>query len=96
MRIGASAGLDEGEVRAALADGRHRDAVAADIEAARQIGVSGVPFVVVDMKYGVSGAQPPEVFGEVREKAWAERSPAIQVVDGASEADACGPDGCAV
>ena len=35
---------------------------------ARQIGVTGVPFVVVDMKYAVSGAQPPELFREVVEE----------------------------
>ena len=64
-RVGADAGLDEGEVRAALADGRYKAAVASDIDMARQIGVTGVPFVVVDMKYAVSGAQPPEVFREV-------------------------------
>ena len=44
---------------------RYEAAVAADIDLARQIGVTGVPFVVVDMKYAVSGAQPPEVFREV-------------------------------
>ncbi|MFF5325293.1 DsbA family oxidoreductase [Janibacter hoylei] len=90
-RVGADAGLDEGEVRAALADGRYEAAVAADIDMARQIGVTGVPFVVVDMKYAVSGAQPPEVFREVVDKALAERTPAVQVVQ---SGDVCGPDGC--
>lgn len=94
-RVGAGAGLDEGEVRAALEDGRYAAAVASDIDMARQIGVTGVPFVVVDMKYAVSGAQPPEVFRDVLDKAWSERTPAIQVVDGSGD-DACGPDGCAV
>ena len=65
VRVGVAAGLDEGEVRASLADGRYEAAVAADIDLARQIGVTGVPVVVVDMKYAVSGAQPPEVFREV-------------------------------
>jgi methylmalonyl-CoA mutase len=87
---------DEGEVRAALDDGRYKAAVASDIDMARQIGVTGVPFVVVDMKYAVSGAQPPEVFREVLDKALAEQAPALQVVDGAQDADACGPDGCAI
>lgn len=94
VRVGVTAGLDEGEIRAALEDGRYRAAVASDIDMARQIGVTGVPFVVVDMKYAVSGAQPPEVFRDVLDKAWSERTPAIRVVDG--DADACGPDGCAV
>ncbi|WKV15998.1 DsbA family oxidoreductase [Janibacter limosus] len=96
VRVGVDAGLDEGEVRAALDDGRYKAAVASDIDMARQIGVTGVPFVVVDMKYAVSGAQPPEVFREVLDKALAEQAPAPRVVDGAQDADACGPDGCAI
>ena len=91
VRVGVAAGLDEGEVRASLEDGRYEAAVAADIDMARQIGVTGVPFVVVDMKYAVSGAQPPEVFREVVDKALAERTPAVQVVQ---SGDVCGPDGC--
>ncbi|WP_435200872.1 DsbA family oxidoreductase [Janibacter sp. GS2] len=95
VRLGVASGLDEGEVRAALEDGRYRAAVASDIDMGRQIGVTGVPFVVVDMKYAVSGAQPPEVFREVIDTAWSERVPAIQVVDAGTDADACGPEGCA-
>ncbi|MCT1619048.1 DsbA family oxidoreductase [Janibacter hoylei] len=91
VRVGVAAGLDEGEVRASLEDGRYEAAVAADIDMARQIGVTGVPFVVIDMKYAVSGAQPPEVFREVVDKALAERTPAVQVVQ---SGDVCGPDGC--
>ena len=96
VRVGVDAGLDEGEIRAALEDGRYRAAVAADIDMARQIGVTGVPFVVVDMKYAVSGAQPPEVFRQVLDTAWAERTPALQTVAGDADAEACGPDGCAI
>ena len=39
------------------------DAVAADLSEARTLGVSGVPFFVIDGRYGVSGAQATEVFG---------------------------------
>ena len=91
VQVGVDAGLDEGEIRATLDDGRYRAAVASDIDMARQIGVTGVPFVVVDMKYAVSGAQPPEVFREVLDKALAERTPAVEVVQ---SGDVCGPDGC--
>ena len=64
----------------------------ADIDRAHAFGATGVPFFVVDEKYGVSGAQPTEVFDQVLRRAWAERTPSLQVV--ASE-DVCGPDGCA-
>ena len=72
-RIGMAAGLEEQDVRAALADRRYRAAVAADIDMAGQVGVTGVPFVVIDMKYAVSGAQPPEAFTHAIDTAWAAR-----------------------
>ena len=45
----------------------------ADIDRAHAYGATGVPFFVVDEKYGVSGAQPVEVFAQVLRRAWAER-----------------------
>jgi predicted DsbA family dithiol-disulfide isomerase len=36
------------------------------------MGVRGVPFFVVDEKYGVSGAQPADVLLQILEKAWTE------------------------
>ncbi|HTM03961.1 MAG TPA: DsbA family oxidoreductase [Vicinamibacterales bacterium] len=55
-------GLDRGEAEAALRDRRYADAVAADIDAARRLGVTGVPFFVIDNRFALSGAQPPETF----------------------------------
>lgn len=40
-----------------------------DIALARQLGISGVPFYAVDMKYGISGAQPQTVFFETLKQA---------------------------
>ena len=56
-------------------------------------GAGGVPFFVVDRTYGVSGAQPVEVFTQVLERAWADAHPVLEMVPGG---DACGPDGCEV
>lgn len=47
-----------------------------DLQNARQLGVTGVPFFVLQNKYGVSGAQPSELFGQALNKVWAEISPA--------------------
>jgi hypothetical protein len=56
-----------------------------------------VPFFVLDRKYGVSGAQPAEVFAQALTQAWGERAPLTLLQDGGdSAAEACGPDGCAV
>ena len=49
-------------VRDVLAGAEYADAVRADIEEARRLGASGVPFFVIDRAYGISGAQPAEMF----------------------------------
>jgi predicted DsbA family dithiol-disulfide isomerase len=94
VRLAAEAGLDADEVRAVLDEGRYVGAVRADEAEAQAIGIRGVPFFVVDRKYGVSGAQPAEVLRQVLDKAWSERAPLIPVIGG--DDTACGPDGCAV
>jgi len=86
-------GLDEVRVDEVLASDEYTDAVEADIREAAALGATGVPFYVVDRKYGVSGAQPTALFSQVLEKAWSDTHPPLAVVGGA---DACGPDGCAV
>ena len=53
----------------------YADAVRADEAEARALGITGVPFFVVDRKYGVSGAQPADQLLAVLERAWSERSP---------------------
>ena len=40
---------------------------------ARQLGISGVPFFVLDMALGVSGAQATETFTSALNQAWAHR-----------------------
>ena len=98
VRLAAEAGLDADEVRAVLVDGRYADDVRADEAEAAALGISGVPFFVVDRKYGVSGAQPADLLLEVLTRAWAERNPLTMVGAPAAGVDgsACGPDGCAV
>ncbi|WP_460498617.1 DsbA family oxidoreductase [Glycomyces tarimensis] len=97
VAVAVSAGLADEDVTAVLDDPeRYRDAVRADEAEAAGIGATGVPFFVVDGKYGISGAQPTEVFTQVLDKAWAERQPKLTNVVGTEGSGACGPDGCAV
>ncbi len=63
--VAAEAGLDADEARAVLDGDGYADAVRADEQAAAEVGISAVPFFVFDGKYGVSGAQPASVLGEV-------------------------------
>ena len=70
--LAGEAGLDPEEVRQGLAGNDYADAVARDIEEARVLGARGVPFFVIDHRYGVSGAQSPDVFGQALAQAWAD------------------------
>jgi predicted DsbA family dithiol-disulfide isomerase len=70
--LAVEVGLDEAEVRDVLASGRFADAVRDDEAEARALGITGVPFFVIDGRYGVSGAQPPDLFLRALTQAWPE------------------------
>jgi predicted DsbA family dithiol-disulfide isomerase len=91
--IAVATGLDPDAVDRVLGSEEYADEVWADIAQAQAYGATGVPFFVVDSRYGVSGAQPAETLGQVLERAWSERTPTVQVLAGGEE---CGPDGCAI
>ncbi|KUM81832.1 DsbA family oxidoreductase [Streptomyces curacoi] len=95
VELAVAAGLDADDARKVLADpDAYADDVRADEREAARLGATGVPFFVLDRKFGVSGAQPAEVFEQALTQAWGERSP-LRLVD-RGDAEACGPDGCAV
>lgn len=97
VELAVAAGLDADASREVLADPKaYADEVRADEREAAELGANGVPFFVLDRKYGVSGAQPAEVFAQALTQAWGERPPLKLIQDGAADAEACGPDGCAV
>ncbi|MFJ8009814.1 DsbA family oxidoreductase [Streptomyces fagopyri] len=97
VELAVAAGLDADAARAVLADPRaYADDVRADEREAAELGANGVPFFVLDRKYGVSGAQPAEVFTQALTQAWGERPPLRLIQQGSADAEVCGPDGCAV
>jgi predicted DsbA family dithiol-disulfide isomerase len=71
----ARVGLDAGRVEAVLAGDEYADAVQRDVEEARALGANGVPFFVLDRRFGISGAQPVEVFTQALDQAWAAERP---------------------
>jgi predicted DsbA family dithiol-disulfide isomerase len=60
--LAADVGLDADEVRGVLETDRFEQDVRRDQARARQIGIRGVPFFVLDGRLAVSGAQPAHVF----------------------------------
>ncbi|WP_405878940.1 DsbA family oxidoreductase [Streptomyces sp. NBC_01136] len=97
VELAVAAGLDADASRKVLADPKaYADEVRADEREAAELGANGVPFFVLDRKYGVSGAQPADVFAQALTQAWGERPPLKLIQDASADAEACGPDGCAV
>jgi predicted DsbA family dithiol-disulfide isomerase len=73
VALAGEAGLDEAESRDMLERDGYVNAVEADVREARSLGVNGVPFFVIDGRYGISGAQATDVFTEALSRAWDER-----------------------
>ena len=67
-QTGIAIGLDEKDVREMITSDAYSAEVRQDEMQARSIGVRGVPFFVLNNKYGVSGAQSPGTFLEVLEQ----------------------------
>ncbi len=72
-RLAEETGLPPAEVRRVLADpSAYAEEVRQDVRKARLLGIQGVPFFVVNGKYGISGAQPSELILNTLERAWSE------------------------
>ncbi|WP_411375457.1 DsbA family oxidoreductase [Arthrobacter sp. MPF02] len=92
--LGADLGIDPAEVEELFTTDKYADDVRFDIEEGRSLGISGVPFFVIDRKFGLSGAQPAATFTAALNQAWQDANPLV-LVDAAG-GGACGPDGCAI
>lgn len=92
MNIGVSIGLDKSDINKILDSEEFSKQVRNDERQAQLIGINGVPFFVLNNKYGVSGAQSPETFSQALAQAWEdfqkEKKPLI-----ITEGQACSPDG---
>lgn len=69
IQMGTEIGLDASELKIVLESDKYTEDVRADIEEARKIGVTGVPFFVFNRKFAVSGAQESQIFLHALEKA---------------------------
>ncbi|MFE6994582.1 DsbA family protein [Microbacterium sp. NPDC057659] len=83
VALAAEVGLDAAEATEVLESSKYLEDVRADQAQARAYGINGVPFFVIDGKYGVSGAQPAEAFENVLRDVWAQRGAEV-VEDAAS------------
>lgn len=74
IEIAVSIGLNAAEAEKVLDEKQFSEQVEFDAYEAQQIGVRGVPFFVFNRKYGISGAQPLEVFTRTLDQAYAEET----------------------
>lgn len=92
--LGKEIGLDSAGIDKVFSDDKYAYLVKQDIQEARNLGVSGVPFFVLDRKYAVSGAQPPASFTKALERAFSEwKKVNADVKLDISEGQSCSVDG---
>ncbi len=68
--LAAEIGLDRERVGAVLASDEYADEVRADEARAVELGSTGVPFFVLDGRFGIPGAQPPDVLLRLLHRVW--------------------------
>jgi predicted DsbA family dithiol-disulfide isomerase len=74
--LASEIGLDRADVVRALQANDHLADVKADVALATQYGIQGVPFFVIDGRYGISGAQEAAVFADALAQAQREKDSA--------------------
>ncbi|HXF84122.1 MAG TPA: DsbA family protein [Anaerolineales bacterium] len=74
--LAAEAGLSSAEFLSALEAEEYRRAALTDLAQAMQLGITGVPALVIGNRYLIVGARPPEALREIIEKANQVRGPA--------------------
>lgn len=79
VELAVEVGLNADDAKGALTTGRYADAVASDIAQARAYGITGVPFYVIDDRFGVSGAQSPEIFASALSQATEARESMVRI-----------------
>jgi predicted DsbA family dithiol-disulfide isomerase len=92
LQAASDVGVDVDLAQATLATDQYARQVRADQDTARRLGITGVPFFVLDQRYAVEGAQPVEVMLAALTRAHSEL-PALTPLSAADGA-VCGPDGC--
>lgn len=92
-RLAAEVGLDPAAVAEMLESDDYGNHVRSDEATASMLGITGVPFFVLDRKYGLSGAQPIAVFVQALQQAWDTRHEQPEPVP-AGGGCGCGSCGC--
>ena len=93
IQLAKSIGITEDEAKNALQSDELGYLVKQDMQLASQLGINAVPFFVINDKYGISGAQQPELFLEALEKTWEEFSSGDKGLQLINSGESCDIDG---
>jgi predicted DsbA family dithiol-disulfide isomerase len=74
VRLAGEVGIPADEAAAVLDSDAYAADVRADEELAMDLGISAVPFFVIDRKFGIPGAQAPDVISQALQRAWEKTS----------------------
>lgn len=99
VRLAAEVGLDPTACREVLDGDRYVAEVRADEAEAAELGVTGVPFFVVDGRFAIPGAQDADTVLRVLEQAWRRShpvEPGRPDAAGGAPGGSCDGEACAV
>jgi predicted DsbA family dithiol-disulfide isomerase len=98
LRLAIDSGLDQADASAVLDGDTYASDVRDDEREATELGITAVPFFVIDRTYGIPGAQPPRALGKALRHAWDENhAPKLAITaDSEDAAPGCEGDACAV
>ena len=92
IRLAGEVGIDPKQTAKMLEESTYSEEVRSDEKQGADLGIQGVPFFVIDRKYGISGAQPLQVFTDALTQGWSESQP-LKVIGGSDDA-LCTDDSC--
>jgi len=100
LDVAEEIGLDRTEAESVLKGDEFAEAVRYDVYESQNLGIRGVPYFVMDRKYGVSGAQPVQAFTDALTQSfteWKETQPKTQITSLNKNNDAvCDENGCEI
>lgn len=97
LNLSKEIGLDETEVKEVLNSDKFKDIVNQQISEARQVGVQGVPFFVLDRKFGISGAQQLDYFKQALDYVWNENhKEELKTLESEEKGHVCNDETCEI
>ena len=96
LRLAVEAGLPKEEAAVVLGGDAYATEVRAEESLALDLGISAVPYFVIDRTFGVPGAQSPDVLLRALQRAWEKSARPLEPAGEAAGAPGCDGGTCAL